>query len=113
VQAGRLRHRVVIEDRAETRDADGDPLPVTWSTFADKVPAEIAPLSARDLVAAQAAQSEVSVRITIRWLPGLKARMRIRDLVEGTVYNIAGTIADNRSGREWITIPCTEGVNDG
>lgn len=112
MRAGRLRHRVAIEQRVETPDTDGD-LITSWTLIADEVPAEIVPLSARELMAAQATQSEVSVRITIRWRAGLKANMRVRRLDDGRVYNVAGIVEDNCSGREWITLPCSEGVNDG
>ena len=39
--------------------------------------------------------------------------MRIRRLDDGRVYNIAGIVEDNCSGREWITLPVSQGVNDG
>ena len=112
MQGGRLRHRVAIEQRVETPDVNGD-LVTSWAPVADEVPAEIVPLSARELMAAQATQSEVSARITIRWRSGLKASMRIRRLDDGRVYNIAGIVEDNCSGREWITLPVSQGVNDG
>lgn len=31
----------------------------------------------------------------------------------GKVYNIAGVLPDNMSGLEYITLPVSEGVNDG
>lgn len=113
MQAGRLRHRVAIERRIEVRDAGGDLVRVDWEVVKPSVPVEILPLSARELVAAQAEQSEVSVRVVMRWMPGLDASMRLRRLDDSRVYNIAGKVEDNRSGREWITVPVTEGVNEG
>ena len=122
MRGGRLRHRVIIEAQREVRNADGDVVGIAWETFLTEhddagneigVAAEIAPLSARELMAAQATQSEVSAKITIRSAPGVSADMRVRRLDDGRVYNIAGVIEDNRSGREWITLPVTQGVNDG
>lgn len=110
LDAGRLRHRVVIEQKTTTRDPDtGAPI-TAWVTFAT-VWAEVAPLSAKEFIAAQAMQSEVSARITIRYLPGLLAAMRV--LFRGQVYNIAGVLPDNVSGLEYITLPVVQGTNNG
>ena len=110
MRAGCLRHHITIERRVETQDDDGDPV-VTWETFAANVPAEVMPMSAKELMAAQAMQSEQVARIKIRWMDGLDASMRIT--YDGKRYNIAGFVPDPRSGREWITIPVSEGMNDG
>lgn len=110
--AGRYRHRVDIDRRIDTPLPDGG-IDTTWVLFAERVPAEIAPLSAKELVVAQATQSEATTRITIPWMPGMLPTMRIRRRDDGRVYNIAGVVEDNRSGREWITLPCSEGLNDG
>jgi len=101
---------VRIEHKVTTQDSNGD-IVTGWQTFADKVPAAIEPLSARDLIAAQAVQSEVVARITMRYRPGLLASMRI---VHGsTIYNIAGVLPDPVSGVEYITVPVSAGVNEG
>jgi SPP1 family predicted phage head-tail adaptor len=66
----------------------------------------VEPLSARELIQAQAMQSEVSARITIRWLSGVKATMRI---VHGSaIYRIHGVLGDRDSGREYLTLPVSE-----
>ena len=103
--AGKLRHRVRIEEIVTAQDSNGD-IVQTWQTYADKLAAAVDPLSARELVQAQAMQSEVSARITIRWLSGVKATMRI---VKGsTVYRIHGVLGDKDSGREYLTLPVSE-----
>lgn len=110
MQAGRLRHRVTIQNRVETQDPTTGAIAVSWADVAT-VWAAVEPLSAREFIAAQAAQSQVSARITIRYRAGVTAAMRI---VHGaTLYNIEGVIPDNRSGREWLTLPVSAGVNDG
>jgi SPP1 family predicted phage head-tail adaptor len=111
MQAGRLRYRVTIDRRVDAQDADGDTV-TTWVPLAgipvEGLPAEIVPLSARELLAAGATQSEEIDRITIRWTAGITdgitTAMRVRRLDDGRLYNIRGAPADNRSGREWITI---------
>ena len=101
--AGRLRHRVTIEQQVTTRDPNTGASLKSWLAFAENIAAEVAPLSAREFLAAQATQSQVSARITIRYRPGLLATMRI--VHRGQVYNIAGVLPDNVSGLEYITLP--------
>ncbi len=76
-----------------------------------RVWAGIEPLSARDFIAAQAVQSEVTARIVIRYREGVTAAMRIKHA--GRLYTIHGVLPDAKSGREYLTLPVSEGVNDG
>lgn len=110
LKAGRLRRLVTIERPLEFQDASGASS-VQWGVFADKVPAEIAPLSTKEFLAAQQMQSQVMARITIRHRAGLDASMRIRHGC--TIYNIAGVIPDNETGLKWLTLPVSVGVNAG
>jgi SPP1 family predicted phage head-tail adaptor len=103
--AGKLRHRVRIEEIVTDQDSNGD-IVQTWQTYADNVAAAVEPLSARELVQAQAMQSEVSARITIRWLSGVKATMRI--VYGSAIYRIHGALGDRDSGREYLTLPVSE-----
>lgn len=110
MRSGKLRHRVALQKPARTRD----PLTGGWvDGWADVAPvwASIEPLSAREFIAAQASQSEVTARIVIRHRPDVTAAMRI--LYRGKVYNIHGVLADPKSGLEYLTLPVSEGVNDG
>lgn len=111
IAAGRLRHRVTIEQKVITRDPDTGAVIPGWQPFATDVAAEVVPLSAKEFIAAQAMQSQVTTRITIRYVTGLLASMRIT--FRGQVYNIAGILPDNVSGLEWITIPVSQGTNNG
>lgn len=54
---------------------------------------------------------EITTRITIRFRPGVTRMNRI--LFRGGIYNIEGVLPDPKSGREYLTLPCSEGVNDG
>lgn len=115
LRAGRLRHKITIQQKKSVQDPDTGEMIESWTDVWTKVPAAIEPLSAREFIAAQAAQSEVKARITIRHRKGLDASMRIlHQTSDGTVcYNIAGILRDNNSGREYSTLPVTEGVNEG
>ncbi|HDG7399279.1 phage head closure protein, partial [Klebsiella pneumoniae] len=53
----------------------------------------------------------VTTRITIRYREGVTRKHRI--LFRGRIYNIEGVLPDPRSGREYLTLPCSEGANDG
>ena len=83
----------------------------TCTTFAASIPASIEPLSAREFIQAAAVQSAVTARIVIRYLPGVTAAMRVRH--GSLLYNIAGVLPDKITGREYLTLPVSEGVSDG
>jgi SPP1 family predicted phage head-tail adaptor len=112
MQAGKLRHRVDFEKPGLTQDqVSGDMVP-GWETVWAKVPASVEPLSARDLIAAQAGQSQASGRVRIRYRPGVLSTMRI--LHRGEVYEIKGQpMPDPVSGLEYLTILVAKGVSDG
>lgn len=79
--------------------------------FAWPVPADITAISGRELIAAQAVQSKISTRIKLRYLPGLKASMRIVHRTD--IYNVEGLIPDPDSGNRFVTAMCSRGTNEG
>lgn len=109
-QAGRLRHKVSLQDYVERVDPSTGAREKGWVEVA-KVWAEIAPLSARDFIQSAALQSQVTTRITIRHRNGVTPSMRI--IHRDKVYSITGVLADKESGLEYLTLPCTEGANEG
>jgi len=111
LDAGKLRHRVDIEEPAHAQDSQTGEMVTTWTTFAASIPASIEPLSAREFIQAAATQSQVTARITIRYLPGVTAAMRVKQ--GDRLYNIHGVLADKSSGIEYLTLPVSEGLNDG
>lgn len=111
LKAGRLRHRVDIQSKSNVQDPVTGEITTTWVNTWTSVPASIEPLSAREFIAAQAVQSMVTARITLRYRVGLDASMRI--VHNGTIYNPAGFLGDPDSGLEHVTIPCSQGVNNG
>jgi len=110
IRAGRLRHLVMLQHPISSRDSQTGDVLRSWENFA-QVWADVQPISGREFIAASAAQSEVTTRITIRQLAGVNASMRI--LHRGQIYNIHGVLADPQSGLEYLTLPCSEGTNDG
>ncbi len=110
LKAGDLRHLVTIEERVTIQNEETGAISTEWGGFAE-VWAKVEPLSAREFMSAQAMQSQISTRITIRYISGLKTSMRI---VHGEqVYDIKGILSDAVSGREYLTLPCATGVNLG
>lgn len=75
------------------------------------MPAEILPLSGRELIAADAVQTKVTARIRVRYHESYKARMR--GVHRGTIYNIEAVVPDQQSGTHWLMLQCSTGVNNG
>lgn len=112
MKAGPLRHFMTFENKVVELDSDGATVE-TWEPAFDgqQISVEIAPLSGRELIAAQAVQSKVSTRLKVRYRPGFTASMR--GLHREVVYDIAAVVPDPESGIEWISLLVSSGVNDG
>jgi SPP1 family predicted phage head-tail adaptor len=109
VAAGRLRHRVRIDQQVVHANSFGEQ-DVAWEAVAT-VWAAIEPVSGRELLLADQVQSKVNTRIIIRARSSILASMRA---VHGsTVYNIEAIIGDPDSGQEWMTLQCSSGVSNG
>lgn len=113
MRAGPLRHRITIQQRGQVQDPETGEMIDDWADWPEpgaKHWARIEPLSARDFIAAQAAQSELTGRITMRYRDGLLPTMRI--LYRNKVYSIHGVLPDPDSGLEYLTLPVSEGVRE-
>jgi head-tail adaptor len=111
LDAGRLRHRIAIQEFASIQDSNGD-VTEEWATAEGmaSVPASIEPLSAREFIQSATEQMQTMARITIRYRV-LPAKFRI--LHGSTIYNPTGVLADKDSGREFLTLPVHAGINNG
>lgn len=110
LDAGLLRHVINIQEQIQTRDDFGG-VEVAWMEKFPKVYARYEPLSGRELFANGQMQSQVTTRFTIRYRDGIDTKQRI--VFKNRVYNIHAVVEDNVSGIEWITLHCSEGLNDG
>ena len=81
---GLLRHSVTIQRRASGVDASGA-ANGAWTDVAT-VRAAIWPLRGKELYAAQQANSEVELRVRIRYLDGITSTMRVS--WQGRVFEI-------------------------
>lgn len=113
VRAGNLRKRLSFQTRATTQDVSGQQVN-TWTT-AFTVWGEIEPISGRELLAAQAVQSDVTHTVTVRYrselaVPKVVAAMRI---MYGTrIFNITSGMNEDERNR-LVTLQVSEGANLG
>lgn len=118
LNAGRLRHRVQIQQSVPVIDSNGDAeqnqetgeVVLYWQEVAE-VWAAIEPISGREFIQSAAIQSKITARIIIRYRSDINAAMRA--IHNGKIYNIEAVLPDPDSGLEWLTLPCSEGVNNG
>ena len=107
MQAGKLREFVALQSKAVTRDAIGAEV-VTWTTDAT-LPAEVVYLRGREFFAAAQMQSQVDVRIVLRYRDGVTTDHRI--LWNGQPYDIRAVLPSAR--RNSLELMCSAGVHDG
>lgn len=86
MRAGRLRHRVVLERATDGTDAYGDQVP-TWAKIAE-VWAGIEPLSGREYLSAAHLQADVSTRIVLRGVPGVRLTPKDRVRYGARLFDI-------------------------
>jgi len=72
---GKLRHRITIQQRSSEQDGYGGQID-TWDDVAT-VWASVEPLTGRALFAAQELNSEVTIKITMRYRAGITYAMRV------------------------------------
>jgi SPP1 family predicted phage head-tail adaptor len=112
--AGRLRHRIRVEQQVQTKNSFGE-TDVEWEEL-DTFWAEIRPLSARDLLASEQVASESTTVIIMRYNSAIKASMRavhVINGVDGTIFNLAPPIRDPETGLDWMSIPAIALINRG
>lgn len=104
MRAGELRHKVVIQQESGIRDPDSGEIIPGWSTFAE-VWAEVVDLSGREYWSAQQVQSQVSTRVRIRYLDGVKPTMRV---AHGSRTLQIEAVIDPDGRRRELQLMCSE-----
>lgn len=107
--AGKLRHRVTIQSKSHTVDDYGGPVE-TWADVAT-VSASIEPLNGRELIAAQAVNSETTGKIRIRYIEGITAAHRI--VFGSRYYNITAPPINFEERNRELILMVSEGLNEG
>lgn len=103
MRAGRLRHRVEIQQQVATRDAFNTPVN-QWTTVAS-VRAAVEPLLGREFYQSQQVNAEVTTKVTLRNRDGILPRMRV--LYDGRWYDIQ-SIQRVREVRHEMVLMCNE-----
>lgn len=112
MRAGLLRHFVLFEDFITDVDSDGAEVGAWVPAFnGQRQQVSIEPLSGRELIAAAAVQSKVSVKMRMQYKPGVRARMRV--VLRSTIYDIEAVMEDRATGVRYLTLLCSTGPNDG
>lgn len=96
MKTGDLRHRITIQENQTVKDAEG----ITEDNWVDTatVWAAIKPLHGRELLAAQAVQSETTGRIEMRYRPGIKPSQRA--VFGGRIFEILAVLNIEERNRE-------------
>ena len=108
IDPGRLNQRVRIETRQSVQDDFGQ-ASINWVELLTTW-AEVLPLRGREFFAAAQVQQEHSIKVRLRYRPGIDAGMRL--VWNGRAHDITGVIA-LEGGREWLEIMALAGVKDG
>ncbi len=107
MRAGRLRHVIELQRVSAGTDSHGDQIDV-WTTYAT-VRADVEALGGREFLAAEHVQSDVSVRITLRAIPGVTVRATDRVLFGSRQLDVRHAIDMAGRNRE-LQLLCTERV---
>lgn len=114
MRAGDLRRRVRVQTRATSQDSFGQQV-TTWSDLLSSVPADIQPMTGRELIAAQATNTEITHQIELRYHTALSnpvAVAAMRVLYGSRVFEIRASMNVDERNRQ-ITLLASEGANQG
>jgi len=106
MNAGKLRHRVTIQQLVATDDGYGG-ITETWQDVAT-VWAAVEPLRGTERYRAQQVQAELSHKVTIRYRPGIKPDMRLK--YGDRILEIEAVI-DVEERHRWLELLCSEVVS--
>jgi len=108
MRAGQLRHRVTVQYPIENQDSVGQLIP-TWATLFTAW-AAVEPLSAREYIAAQQTNSDISVRIRIRARPPAETRAsaKMRVLFGARIFEIVAPPIEIEERNREMHLLCRE-----
>jgi len=103
VQAGKLRHKIVIQTSTEANNSLGEPIQ-TWTTFAT-VRAGVSPLAGRETFRLDQVSADSDVKFTIRHLDSVTTKMRIS--YDSRIFDIQ-SIANVNERDRMLILMCKE-----
>lgn len=102
MRAGKLRNRIVVHKATTTPSPMGGSGSKTWTPWRT-LWASFEPLSVKDVLNAQAADSETRARCIVRYRTDINSAMRVEH--RDKIYVIDGDpLPDANSGLEYITL---------
>jgi len=110
IDPGKFRHQITFQQYDGTVDQYGDvrdDVDANWDDF-KTVWAEISPVSGKEFYAAEQSRSQVSHKVRIRYIAGLRPSMRIK--FGSRKFKIISLINWNEKNEEYL-IYCTELVS--
>lgn len=109
LEAGKLRNIVKVQKKTGYQTSDGS-MSYSWVDVYGKIYADINPVSASEFLASAAEKMKVQAKITIRYKKDINDKMRV---VHGDkIYYINGILQDNDSGIEYLTLMCSNNIED-
>ena len=105
LRAGRLRHRLKLQYKTETRTSTGDVV-VVWTTDSN-IWGAIEPQTGREFVAASQTQNETPVKILIRYHATIADTWRV--INDGLAYSILA-VMNTDSRDHTMELMCSQGV---
>lgn len=106
IAAGRLRDEVTIETPTRSQNTGTGAVTNTWSVYTT-TRAEVLSLAGSEGFEGDAAVARATYQVTIRYLAGVTAAMRI--LWEGQTLYILSVVPDGR--RREMVIQCTQNLS--
>ena len=110
MRLGQLKHKLVFQRPAKVQDPESGEMIPDWED-AFKAWCGIEYLSVREFITSNTEKVQISARLKTRFREDITPDMRA--LYRGKIFNIHGVLPDNMSARNYITMPVSEGANDG
>jgi head-tail adaptor len=107
---GKLRHRGTIEAPVRTQGNLGQAVITGRTVIADRIPLLVEELAGRDLEQARQLQADVTIKVTLRWRPGILTTMRLVWHDQGTdrTLSILAPPINPDGKRFWLELMCKE-----
>ena len=105
MRAGKLRHRVEIQEAADTSDSHGGGRVGTWNTIAIRW-GSVEPLQGRELFEARQVEARVTTRVKMRHYSGLTPKHRLS--FDSDNYNITAVLNPDSRNVE-VEVLCEKG----
>lgn len=104
---GDLRDVVTIQAPSAGQDAIGEPV-AGWTDFVT-LRAGVRDLTGRELIAANAIQSQITTAVTIRFRNGVLPAMRV---LRGDEVYVIEAVLNPTGRRDWLVLMCVKGRPD-